>query len=145
MGKTVSIDTYRIHKQHTGLLDYGETAEIRERYEIVAAIIDELFVQAEECILECGFNPADFSIIYEFADDLLGADLIEVFDKGTETLILAYKTSIDGVEYSVNSSARVDGDNVCYDTEFIRFDDRGWFLYKDGSWVLAPIFGSVQE
>ena len=139
MGKTININTYRKRRRHSGQLDYEETADIKEKYEIAAAIIDELFVRAERCILESGFNPADFNLVNEFVDDILRADLGEFFVGGEEALFLAYKATVKGIAYYVDSLANVDGENVIFDTTFVKDDGNERLAYEDGRWVPGPV------
>ena len=138
MGVSINLNAYRRRKQHSGQLHYEETANIKEKYEIATAIIDELFVQAEKSILECGFNPADFELIDEYADELLKADLGEFFAGGEEALSLAYKAKVDGVYYAVDSFASIEGDYVIVDTVFVKYDGSEWLAYEDGAWVQGP-------
>ncbi len=138
MGNTININTYRKHRRYSGQLDYEETAGIKEKYEIAAAIIDELFVRAEKCILESGFNPADFDLVNEFTDDILRADLGEFFAGGEEALFLAYKANVDGISYYVESLANIDGEDVVFDTTFIKDDGNERLAYEDGKWIQGP-------
>lgn len=138
MSKVVNINTYRHKKKHPGQMNYDATFEVKDKLEIAAAIIDELFLQAEECIRECGFNPADFTIIEETARDCLAADLNEFFDGGEEVLNIMYDAEIDGVRYTVDATAQVTGDGVSFDVMFLKQDGGEWLEYVDGHWVKGP-------
>ena len=138
MSVSINFNAYRRRKKHSGQLHYEETADIKEKYEIVAAIIDELFVQAEKCILESGFNPADFELIDEYSDNILKLDLGEFFDGGEEALSLAYKATVDGVDYAVESSANSDGEGAIFNATFVKYDGSEWLAYEDGIWVQGP-------
>ena len=138
MGKVVNINTYRHKKKHPGQMNYDATFEVKDKLEIAAAIIDELFLQAEECIRECGFNPADFTILEQTARDCLAADLNEFFASGEETLSLTYEAVIGGIRYAVVSDACADGDEVEFTTTFVKWDGDEWLEYADDSWHQGP-------
>ena len=138
MSKVININTYRKRKIHSGQRDYEATAAVKDKFEIAAGIIDELFLCAEDCIRECGFEPSAFTLDKESAKGCLYADLNEFFAGGEETLSLTYEAVIGGVRYAVVSDACADGEEVEFNTTFVKWDGEEWLEYADGNWVQGP-------
>ena len=125
MSKVININTYRKRKIHSGQMDYEATAAVKDKFEIAAGIIDELFLCAEDRIRECGFEPSAFRLDKESAKGCLYADLNEFFAGGEETLSLTYEAVIGGVRYAVVST-------------FVKWNGEEWLEYADGNWAQGP-------
>ena len=138
MSKVINISSYRKRKNLTGQMDYESTWAVRDKFEIAACIIDELFLCAEDRIRECGFEPSAFRLDKESAKGCLYADLNEFFAGGEETLSLTYEAVIGGVRYAVVSDACADGEEVEFNTTFVKWDGEEWLEYADGNWAQGP-------
>ena len=138
MSKVISISSYRKQKTHPKQMDYESTWAIKDKFELASCIIDELFLAAEECIRDCGFNPADFSLDDKAAKSCLSTDLNEFFEGGEEALELTYTANIDGTRYAVVSDASVEGEDVLFNTAFVKWNGREWLEYADGRWGQGP-------
>lgn len=138
MSKIVNISSYRNRTKRTGQMEYEATWEVRDKFEIAACVIDELFLCAEDCIRSCGFEPGDFSLIDETARGCLYADLNEFFAGGEETLSLTYDACVGGVRYAVVAEAGVDKEEIYFDTTFVKWDGEEWLEYVDGRWEQGP-------
>lgn len=138
MSKIINISSYRKRKKLSGQMDYESTWAIRDKFEIAACIIDELFLSAEDYIKDCGFEPASFSLIDDTARGCLFADLNEFFEGGEETLSLTYDANIGGIRYAVVSDASVSGNEIYFETTFVKWDGEEWLEYADGHWVQGP-------
>lgn len=138
MSKVININTYRNKKKHSGQMDYDATAAVKDKFEIAAALIDELFLCAEECIRESGFDPSAFTLNEESAKGCLYTDLNEFFAGGEETLSLTYEAVIGGIRYAVVSDACADSDEVEFNTVLVKWDGEEWLEYANGSWHQGP-------
>lgn len=138
MSKVINISSYRKRKNLTGQMDYESTWAVRDKFEIAACIVDELFISAEEYIRDCGFDPAVFSLVDDTARGCLYADLNEFYEGGEETLSLAYDAVVGGVRYAVVADASVSDDEIYFNTIFVKWDGEEWLEYADGNWIQGP-------
>ena len=140
MAKVIRLNEFKKKAQNIKsqkeYLPYEDVDEINEKLRLLPFIVDEVFLCIEESLTNAEFDVGSFRL--SSRADVMDMNISEFFAGGEEALVIAFESNIKGTNYCAVGSAMVDGEEVSFDCDIVKWDGEEWLALADGDWVQGP-------